>query len=136
LTPDHPTQPNEDFGFAKAAAEALAQGYAESRGVKLLIVRFAHLYGAGNRRPTVLVNALERVRQNDTVNLRRFRNGLPELDLLTVDDAARALCALARSDRQGIAHVGANHSVPVGEAIALLISLAGSKSQIRFESSD
>jgi nucleoside-diphosphate-sugar epimerase len=136
LTPDFPMRPTDDLGFAKVAAETLARDYAESRGVQLLVVRFAHLYGAGNRRPTVLVNALERVRRNDTVSLRRFCNGLPELDLLSVDDGVRALRSLVRSDRQGIAHVGANRSVPVGEIIELLISLAGSTSDIRFESSD
>lgn len=136
LTPDYPRQPSDDFGFAKAAAEVLAESYAISRRVPLLIVRFSHLYGPGNLRPTVITNSLEQILQDDPITLRRFRNGLPELDLLTVEDGVHALRALVGTQREGIVHVGAGHSTPINDVIEMLISLAHSKSDIRFEMVD
>jgi nucleoside-diphosphate-sugar epimerase len=133
LTPDHPRRPRDDFGFAKSGAEALAESYAESRGVPLLIVRFPHVYGSENTRPTVLVNALEHVRRNEPITLHRFRNGLPELDLLLVDDAVRAFRKLVRTDRKGLVHVGTSRGIPVADVVTALISLAGSRSEILFE---
>jgi nucleoside-diphosphate-sugar epimerase len=136
LTPDYPRQPRDDFGFAKSAAEVLAESYATSRGIPLLIVRFPHLYGPRNLRPTVLANALERIRQDAPVTLRQFRNGLPELDLLTVEDGVRALHALVRTKRQGIVHVGTGQNTLIKDVVEMLISLMESKSAIRFEALD
>ncbi|MBV1703233.1 MAG: NAD(P)-dependent oxidoreductase [Hyphomicrobiales bacterium] len=131
-TQDH-RKPRDDFGCSKAAAEELALGFAQSRGARVSIVRFAHVYGAHNLRPAVLTNAMPAIREGRDIRLRRYENGLPALDLLFIDDAVRALSHIVRSATTGLLHVGSGTTTQIFDAIQTAITVLGSSSTVTFD---
>ena len=132
----HEKCPYDDFGVARSSVEHVAEVCAASKDIPVLIVRFPHLYGPGNRRPTILTNSIELINRDEPVTLRKFQNGLPELDLLAIDDAVNALNILANGNLTGVVHIGTQVGTPVASAIGELISLAGSRSRIVFQEVD
>jgi len=127
------SRPTDDFGVARWMSEAVAAECADRQGSPLLIVRLSHVYGGDNIRPSVLVNAAERLAAGEPVTLHRFANGLPALDLLHIDDAARALVAAARSTETGVVHVGSGRVEAVADVVALMAKDLPAAPQMRFE---
>jgi nucleoside-diphosphate-sugar epimerase len=123
----------DDFGVARWMSETVAAECAARHGSALLIVRLSHVYGGDNIRPSVLVNAAERLAVGQSVTLHRFANGLPALDLLHIDDAARALVAAARSTETGVVHVGSGRVEAVADVVALMAKDLATPPQLRFE---
>jgi UDP-glucose 4-epimerase len=129
---DHPLEPKSPYGVSKLAAERYVRLYARLHGVHGLAVRPFSLYGPRQRK-LVVYDLLTRLHQGERP-LRLL--GSPDVtrDFVFVEDAARALCVLAR----GAAAGGEAYNLASGRATSLhelatrLIGVSGIEVDVEF----
>jgi NAD dependent epimerase/dehydratase len=110
---DHPLQAQSPYAASKIAAEKLAEAYAHSFGVRVVVARPFNTYGPRQSTraviPSIAAPLLAGAREV------RLGNLSPRRDFVFVRDTARALVALARCD----AAVGEAVNIATGEEVAI-----------------
>jgi dTDP-glucose 4,6-dehydratase len=127
-----PVGPRSAYDEAKRYAEALTAAYRREERADTTIARIFNTYGSGMRRddggmvPTFAGQAL----RGEPLTV--WGDGTQTLSLCHADDTVRGLLLLAESDLGGPINIGNPEEATVGEIAALIISLAGSSSSIRY----
>jgi CDP-glucose 4,6-dehydratase len=128
---DFALRPTAPYEASKAAADLIARCYWPSYGLPVAVTRFANIYGGGDLNFSRLVPESVCAAIDGRRPVLRS-DGSPERDLLYVTDAADAYLAIAdrldRDDVRGEAfNAGGGRPHRVGDVVALILELAGSK---------
>ena len=122
-TEDEPLRPDGAYAASKAAADVLARGWPAPPEV--VVVRFANVYGPGDRHASRLVPSVVADALAGRAPVLRG-DGRAGRDLLYVDDAVAALLAAARHGVHGEAYnAGTGIATPVRAVADLAVELAG-----------
>lgn len=130
ITEDHPLQPQSPYSATKIAADALAESFARSYGLRLTTVRPFNTYGPRQSArafiPTVITQLLA---GKQSIRLGSLH---PTRDLNYVEDTCRAFIDLAQCEAAvGLTiNVGSNAEVSVGEVARMICELAGVDAKI------
>jgi nucleoside-diphosphate-sugar epimerase len=117
---DTPDQPLTLYAINKLVAEQYLRYYAETFNLPAIALRFANIYGplaeldSNLEARVVLNNIMRRALEGGPLYL--YRNHNCVRDFLYVDDAIRAICAVATSNR---ITPGAKYIVGSGEGFSL-----------------
>jgi UDP-glucuronate decarboxylase len=126
-TPALPRGPN---GETKYLAEMLIEHCRRTAGLRCALLRSSLVYGTGCDRPRFLYNFIEKAKRAQTIVTHCYKNGLPCLDLLHVDDFVSALIATLRSNFVGNLNIGTGVLTSTQVIAEMLRDLMGSTSCI------
>ncbi|HLI56128.1 MAG TPA: NAD(P)-dependent oxidoreductase, partial [Actinomycetota bacterium] len=107
-----PTHPGSAYGRTSVACEQLLTQAARDR-FPFLLVRLPTVYGATGERPHVIRNFARKARTGQPVTIHRFRNGIPGLDLLHIDDVRSAVVAAVTAGTTGLLHLGSSSAISI-----------------------
>jgi UDP-glucose 4-epimerase len=127
---DAPNEPLTLFGVHKLTGEKYCSVYHSQHGVRTIVARLAWLFGPRQRLTGAangtIANALDAAIHEESILLPD--DGSPMLDILHVDDAARALLEIARSPQHldGMAvNVGRGSGHSLRDVADVLIAAVG-----------
>jgi CDP-glucose 4,6-dehydratase len=126
----HPTRPYET---SKACVDLMAQSYAKSFGLRVLIPRFVNIYGPGDHSAQRLIPKTIKAILSGKSPL--MWGGNSKRDYLYIDDAVNAYMVLVRSTEkelknQYIFNFGTENVISVKELLKTIILLSGIKKEI------
>ena len=111
--------PGGYYALAKYAGEKLLEYVAVAKGLPLLSLRVAAVYGPGDPHGSYGPNGFARSLARDR-SIRMFGRGEEERDHIHVDDLARLTVALVRAGAQGIVNVASGRSRSFAEIIDVI----------------
>src|SRR5207248_2510723 len=115
-----PLRPATLYGVSKDALRRVGAAFASESSFELAWARLFFLYGPGEAStrlvPSVILPLLEGKRAETTI-------GSQVRDFMHVEDAARALVALAESDVTGPINIASGDGVPVAEVVDVIGAL-------------
>ncbi len=124
-------RPGGTYGLAKVLCENMIEHYHKEHGLARTLLRSSPVYGVGSDRPRFLWNFLHQALRDEEIVTHAYRNGLPSLDLLHVDDLTRALLEAVRRRPQVSVNVGSGVGTSTAEVARLIVERLGSRSLIR-----
>jgi len=105
-----PALPRGPHGETKYLAEIMIRHFTDTAGLKCALLRSSPVYGpaCGREvlRPKFLFNFIEKALRSDDIVTHYYKNGEPALDLLNVDDLARAFLFVLKSGFTGVLNLG------------------------------
>ena len=117
-------------GQAMQLCELLVDLVRQQHGLRFSLLRCATLYGEGYYCPAFLHTFVAKARLGEPIVTHRFRNGRPLLDLLHVDDLARALAAVVDKEHSGLLHLGSGQGITTHDIAERIIEALGSSSDL------
>jgi len=121
-------RPTRPYETSKACADLMAQSYAESLNLPVLIPRFVNIYGPGDMNfqrliPKTIKSVLENLEPE-------MWGGRAVRDYLYIDDAIEAYLSLAQIDinkvgKSRVFNIGSNNMISVEDLIKKIIKIAG-----------
>lgn len=130
---DDPPRPSRPYETSKTATDLLAQSYADSFNLPVVIPRFANIYGPGDINFTRLIpKTLRYVLQKKPVSM---WGGTAKREYLYIDDAIEAYLMLgalsdAKLERNRVFNFGAGKPIAVRDLINTIGKLAGVTTKI------
>ncbi len=130
---DDPPRPSRPYETSKTATDLLAQSYADSFHVPVVIPRFANIYGPGDTNFTRLIpKTLQYILQNKPVPM---WGGTAKREYLYIDDAIEAYLMLGalsdvKLERNRIFNFGAGKPIAVRDIIETIGKLMGERIEI------
>jgi UDP-glucuronate decarboxylase len=123
-------RPKGIYGETKFLEEVLVSNAVGNGELAASIVRLSPVYGAGSLRPRIIRFAYKYLLENRPVTTHRYRNGLPQMQMLYVDDAVAGLMKIVKNGRSLVYHLGGRKSYEPREMIACIGAILGRKPQI------
>lgn len=133
-TEDEPARPSRPYETSKTSADLIAQSYADTYDLPVLIPRFVNIYGPGDTNITrIIPKTIRAVLAHERPTL---WGGRAKRDYLYIDDALHAYDLLGKiSDRQidrnRIYNFATGNSVTAKKLIETVIALSGVQTTIR-----
>lgn len=119
-------RPRGVYGEAKFLEEVLVQNARANGEVNSTIVRISPTYGPQSLRPHLIRFALRHIREGRPIVTHRYRNGLPSLQLLYVDDAVAGLASIVeKGGTSPIYHLGGEFAYEPREIIGNIAQIVG-----------
>ena len=118
-------RPRGIYGEIKFLEEVLVRNAATNGEVVATIVRLSPVYGARSLRPRLIRYAHQYLREDRPIATHRYRNGLPKLQLLYVDDAVTGLAKIVNLGRSELYHLGGSRAYEPREIIANIGEIIG-----------
>lgn len=131
-----PVCPAGTYSQAKYLAELLIQDFRAKFDKECSIVRASPVYGENCSKPRFIANYIEKALMGNVISTHRYRNGLPHLDLLHVDDLAEAIVAIIREGTSDLFHVGPEINESTTEIAEWIVEFTRSRSQIEHRDID
>lgn len=126
-----PPNPVSPYGFHKLMTEELLAAYGRCFGMRVVVVRFFSIYGAGLARQLLWDAASRFASGNGTVTF--FGTGEETRDWIHVDDAADLIATVAsRRDAPAVLNGGSGVRLTVAEVLEMLRDALGSTSGLCF----
>lgn len=123
-------RPRGVYGETKFLEEVLINNAVANRELCATIVRLSPVYGANSLRPRLIRFARQYLLEDKPIVTHRYRNGLPRLQLLYVDDAVVGLASVVNSGRSGIYHLGGATAYEPREIVAMIAASVGRAAKI------
>lgn len=126
----HPTRPYET---SKACIDLMAQSYAKTYDLRILIPRFVNIYGPGDKSETRLIpRTIHSILQGKNP---KMWGGGSQRDYLYIDDAINAYLALLQAPKsiikkQYIFNFGTEDVISVENLLKKIIAFSGGKNKI------
>jgi UDP-glucuronate decarboxylase len=124
-------RPRGIYGETKFLEEVLVRNAAINGEVVVTIVRLSPVYGMRSSRPRLIRYAYQFLKEDRSIATHRYRNGLPKLQLLYVDDAVTGLAKIVKHGRSQLYHLGGNRAYEPREIITNIGELIGHKPRIQ-----
>lgn len=124
------------FGKTKYLCEQLIRTYGIQHDLLHAIVRLPLLYGAQAERPKFIYNFINKAVKNEPITTHNYHNGSPQIDLLFIDDAVKALSQIITRNLIGDYNIGTGHTISTKRVAELIIEAASSKSSISHNNID
>lgn len=119
------------YAEAKTFGERLVGYQADYHKLRASILRPSGLYGPGMAGSWLVPKLVRAAAAHELISTHRYRNGLPELELLHVKDLVAAVDAvIADENAPAILHIGSGETVTTQELAAAAIEATGSRSQL------
>jgi nucleoside-diphosphate-sugar epimerase len=131
VSDDEPPQPFGNYSMAKALCEHMAGYLRQSESLRSTVLRLTSLYGPGSTMPPFLFRMAEHSRAGKPLVTHLYRNGRPKLQLLHVEDAARALIAAAQRRIEGTFNIGGAEAQSTRDLARLIAEILDSSSESR-----
>lgn len=125
-----PLYPKGPYGDTKYLAEMLIEQHARAGTLKSIVLRSGPVYGLGSDRPKFIFNFLEKARAGATITTHRYTNGYPALDLMHVDDLAKAIAECVAADAVGSFNLGTGVLTDTFKIANDIRNILGSKSEL------
>lgn len=131
---DEPARPSRPYETSKTCADLIAQSYADSYNLPVLIPRFANIYGPGDTNATRIVpKTIQFLMRGERPTL---WDGRARRDYVYIDDVVAAYDLLGRlSDREiernRIYNFATGHPVSAKKLIETIIALMGKETKIQ-----
>lgn len=125
---DDPPRPSRPYETSKTATDLLAQSYADSFHLPVVIPRFVNIYGPGDMNFSRLIP--KTIKHLLTGKPMPLWGGAAKREYLYIDDAIEAYCMLAvlsedKLEKNRIFNFGTGRPIAVKELIRRLTSIAG-----------
>jgi UDP-glucuronate decarboxylase len=119
-------RPRGVYGEAKFLEEVLVQNARDNGEVNSTIVRISPTFGPQSSRPFLIGFAHRHLTEGRPIVTHRYRNGLPSLQLLYVDDAVAGLASIIeKGGNTPIYHLGGDFSYEPREIISKIGEILG-----------
>ena len=115
-----PTRPRTLYGVCKNAAHMILREYCLCKSIDFAWTRFFHLYGPGEPEKRLVPSVILALLKGHTA---RCTMGEQVRDFLHVEDAASAMCAVAKSSLTGPVNVGAGDPVKIRTIVETLAQI-------------
>jgi UDP-glucuronate decarboxylase len=122
--------PSSTYGFSKAFCETLAQQVAAQQDFPLCLIRSGPVFGADSDRPRFIRTFVDLALRNEPIAVHRYRNDVPRLDLMHVDDLVEGIAAVVRGAVDGVFHFGSGQMTSTTEVAERVIRVLQSGSPI------
>ncbi|PIU15333.1 hypothetical protein COT20_01810 [bacterium (Candidatus Gribaldobacteria) CG08_land_8_20_14_0_20_39_15] len=116
------------YGITKLAGENLCEFFRKKYGLKTVCLRYASVYGPGEKNQGVIQFFLKRALAGETLEV--FLGGERTQDFIYVKDAAEANFRAALSQAEGVYNIGSGEETAVIDLARLIIKVCRSKSKI------
>ncbi len=123
-------QPKDTYGQSKFLCENLLNQYKKVHKVKICLLRLSPIYGIGSDRPKFILNFFEKAKKNFPIYTHEYKNGLPTLDLLNINDVVIAIKDVIIKKIYGTLHIGSGRGISTFEIAQKIKKICGSKSEI------
>jgi nucleoside-diphosphate-sugar epimerase len=110
--------------------ETLVETFRRRHGLSCLVLRPAHVYGAGDSRPGFLRTFITKALAGKPIETHVYENGIPHVDLLHVRDLVTAVCSAHTAGLEGVLHVASGHPIGTDELAHQIVRISGSESEI------
>jgi nucleoside-diphosphate-sugar epimerase len=124
------SSPIKPFGFyaaTKAAFSTILPEFSQITGMEIAWLRLFYLYGPGEDERRLVAGIITSLLRDEVI---KTTKGEQIKDFLHVEDSARAIWAVARSNLQGVINIGSGQPVTVKEIAYQLGNLLGKSSLI------
>lgn len=128
LGDDETPLPYGNHAMSKALCEHMLDYLRQSGRLRASVLRLTTLYGPGSIQPRFLFRTAEQCRAGKSLVTHLYQNGRPTLQLLHVQDAARALVAAAVRRIEGTFNVGGNEARSTRDLARLIAEVLGAPS--------
>jgi len=123
-------KPKDTYGESKLLCETLLNYYRKVYGLKICLLRLSPVYGLGSDRPKFIWNFFEKAKKNLPIYTHKYKNGLPVLDLIYIDDVISALSAVIKKNFYGTLHIGRGIGTSTFEIAQKIKKICNSKSEV------
>ena len=131
-----PPNPQGPFAETKWLCELLVGHHRGKYSLRCGLLRSTVSYGPSEGHPKFLWTFIARALAGVPIDTHEYRNGLPCLDLMHVNDLCRAVTAAVRKGFDGDANLGTGRLISTRQMAIMIRDLLGSPSEIRTRSID
>ncbi|WP_297771203.1 NAD(P)-dependent oxidoreductase [uncultured Roseovarius sp.] len=124
-------RPINAYALSKYMAEAHLEMLTRAKGPSAVALRFAAVYGHGEKGTPALMKFVRQAQAGETIVL--TGNADYRIDQLYVRDAVSAVQAALASDAQGAYNIGGGRALPVGEIAETVNDVFGNAGNIRYD---
>lgn len=125
--------PMEQYGITKAMADVMCQGYRDSYGLPITILRNTSTYGPYGRPDLVISIFIKNARANKPITI--YGRGTKKYDFNYIDNLIDAIMLAATKEGSGTYNIGSGHATTLEEWAKKIVGLCNSKSEIKFDKS-
>lgn len=125
-----PLLPKGPYGETKYLCEMMIEYSRRTQGLRSVILRSCSIYGPNNGRPKFMYNFIDKLKRSQSVATHLYKNGLPSLDLLYIDDFVAAFLNTVKSNFSGNLNIGTGTTTSTREIAELLRNLLGGNSKM------
>jgi nucleoside-diphosphate-sugar epimerase len=122
VTEETAVAPGSYYGLAKYTGEKLLEYAAAVKGLRLLSLRVAGVFGPGDPHGSYGPNGFARSLARDR-SIRIFGQGEEERDHICVDDVARLAVALMQAGASGVFNIATGYSQPFAQVVETIRKL-------------
>jgi len=126
-----PARPVNAYALSKLMAEAHLEMLTRAKGPSAVSLRFAAVYGHGEKGTPALMKFIGQAQAGETIVL--TGNADYRIDQLYVRDAVSAIQAALASEAQGAYNIGGGRALPVGEIAETVNEVFGNAGNIRYD---
>ncbi|PDT58079.1 hypothetical protein CO678_30265 [Bradyrhizobium diazoefficiens] len=123
-------RPRGVYGETKFLEEALVHSAVENGELTATIIRLSPVFGADSLRPRLIRFAQQYLLEGRTIVTHRYRNGLPRLQLLFVDDAVSGIAAVIERGKAPVYQLGGTAAYEPREIVNAVAKLLNRKAKI------
>lgn len=136
------TDGNYAYGTAKRMADIIARAYTEQYGIATTVLLLPNIYGPGDKfsynPPPLIPNCIQQVlaaKENNTPHINGGNNGDVLLDLLYVEDAARAIIKVLKTENlPRLINIGSQQAVSIKAIYSTVAEIVGYQNPIIWDS--
>jgi len=123
------------YGKTKLEAERLCKKYSDLYGIKCVILRFANIYGTGQKTGFLISDILEGLKYNKNINL---NNPNIRRDFVYIDDALDSILKAINFEKEdfSIFNISYGKSISIGEIVDTIAKVSGRKLDVTYRSSN
>jgi len=125
-----PLLPKGPYAETKYLCELLIEHCRRTQGLRCTILRSSPVYGVSSDKPKFIYNFIDKIKQSRSVVTHRYKNGLPALDLLYVDDLVTAVSKTLGSEFSGNMNIGTSILTSTFMVAEILQSLLETQNEI------
>ena len=119
------------YGHSKILAEKLIRGVMGEKSPRYTIIRSGPVYGIGSDKPKFIFNFISKALNNQEIIYHRYKNGIPSLDLLSIDDLVEGVKLICATNLSGVVHFGTGEAITTERIASLIKRELGSSSSLK-----
>ncbi len=123
--------PKTFYAISKLVAEKYLEVICQKRGIKFISLRFASIYGPGEKIQRAIPNFIKSAIKNENIII--FGDGKEKRSYLYIEDAVQAIIQSICYPPKGIFNISSEEIVTISDLAKLIKNIAKSDSEIIFE---
>jgi UDP-glucose 4-epimerase len=116
---DYPMKPVNPYGASKAAGEMLVESYRQTYGMNTTCLRFANVYGPGQKEINVIWSFIRRAMEGKPLLV--HGGGKQTRNFTYIDDAVEGAILALEKDAVGVYHISGGKAVSIREVVEIII---------------